>query len=164
MNMEQFRSFMPKGKMQDALAGTTVIAPINSGLRLIPNFVSIKPSFTCKLDKMIDRIWGRVKKDYYGQSHNPREFKMGSIVDSLCSSDIFVISMVVKDEFGMIDSGALEKALVKLCAFAKDNKGSVHISQYLIDDVPPLRELLDKYCAANGINCYFYAYPSLPVM
>ena len=157
-----FRSFMPKGKMQQAPEGSTVIAPVNGGLRFIPNFVGITPSFKAPLDRMIDRIWKRVKGDYYSRSSDPRNFKPGTIIDSLCASDIFVVSMVVRDApvsngyEPLINAKALEEALKKLSAFAKNDKASLHISHHLLAEVPPLPELLQKYCVDEGINCYLY--------
>lgn len=148
--------FTPRGKLQDAQPGCSVISPMNSGLRLIVNFVSIKPSFTQPLDLMIDRIWKRVKQDYYGWAGDLRNFKLGSIKDSLCASDIMVVNLLVKNEDGIVDAPALETALQKLTNFAKTEKASLHFSDHLVNEVPGLRDLADKYCATNGVNCYFY--------
>ena len=151
--------FTQKGKMQDAPKGQSVIAPINAGLRFIPNFVSIKPSFTSPLDIMLERIWRKVKQDYYSKSAEPRTFKLGAIFDTLCSSDIFVIGMVVKDEEGRIVADALETALQNLAKYAKSEKASLHISEHLSNDVSALRELVQRHCADVGVNCYFYSNP-----
>lgn len=159
--MNQMNQFMPKGKMADAPQGATVISPLNAGLRLIPNFVSTKPSFSAPLDVMLGKIWARVKQDYFGWSGDIRTFKLGAIKDSLCASDLMVVSLLVKNDDGIIDGAALEKALQNLTSFAKSEKGSLHISDYLCQDVPALRDLVDKYCASAGINCYFYPVPSL---
>ena len=154
--------FTQKGKMQDAPAGSVVIAPVNAGIRIIPNFVSIEPKFDYKLDIIIDRIWNRVKQDYYAKISDFRNFKLGTIIDSLCASDIFVVSMVVRNKDGVIDATGLETALKNLTNYAKPHKSSLHFSLLLAEEVPPLRDLVKRYCADEGINCYFYAVPKSP--
>lgn len=166
MNKEfDMTRFTQKGKMQDAPKGQSVIAPINAGLRFIPNFVSIVPTmpgtgksnFSSPLDITLERIWRKVKQDYYSKSADLRTFKLGSIFDTLCSSDIFVVGMVVKNEEGLIVADALVAALKNLAKYAKSEKASLHISEHLSDDVPALRELIQLHCADVGVNCYFYA-------
>jgi hypothetical protein len=151
--------FTVKGKMQHAPQGASVLSPLNAGTRLIVNFVSLGPKFDQPLDKLIERIWNKARQDYFGWSGDIRNFKLGNIKDTLVNSDIMILSLLVRDEKGVVDGEALEKALDKLTAFAKMEKGSIHISQFLIDEVPALKELVDKHCASNGVNCYFYDLP-----
>ncbi len=151
--------FMPKGKMQNAPTGASIIAPVNAGLRLIVNFGSAKPSFDQELDKMLTRVWARTRQDHFAWTGDIRTFKLGNIKESLVASDIMIINLLVRDKDDMIDGSALEKALTNLAAFAKMEKGSVHISQLLIDEVPALKELVNKHLAENGVNCYFYTKP-----
>lgn len=152
--------FTPMGKMQQAPAGASVLSPINAGTRMIVNFVSLGPSkFDQKLDKMLERIWNKVRQDYFAWSGDIRGFKLGSIKDTLVNSDIMILSLLVRDKDGIVDAAALEKALQNLAAFAKYEKGSIHVSELLIEEVPALKELVKKYIAETGINCYFYDSP-----
>lgn len=151
--------FTPKGKMQDAPPGASIIAPVNAGLRLIVNFGSAKPAFDQKLDKILSRVWVRARQDHFAWTGDIRTFKLGNLKDSLVASDIMIINLLVRDKDDMVDGPALEKALTNLLAFAKMEKGSVHISQLLIDEVPALKELVGKHLAENGVNCYFYTKP-----
>lgn len=151
--------FTPKGKMQDAPQGASIIAPVNAGLRLIVNFGSAKPAFDQKLDKMLTRVWVRARQDHFAWTGDIRLFKLGNIKESLVASDIMIVNLLVRDKDDMVDGAALEKALTNLAAFAKLEKGSVHISGLLIEEVPALRELAGKFLSENGIHCYFYESP-----
>lgn len=151
--------FTPMGKMATAPQGSSILAPINSGTRMIVNFVSQGPKFDQKLDKMLERVWRRVREDYFGWSGDFRTFKLGAIKDTLVASDIMILSLLVRDKEGIIDAAALEKALQNLAAFAKVEKGSIHISELLIQEVPALKDLVKKYIAENSIHCYFYDLP-----
>lgn len=152
--------FIQAGKMQQAPEGSSIIAPINSGLRIIVNFVSITPKFDQKLDKMLEKVWRRVREDYFGWAGDFRTFKLGNIKDTLVASDIMILNLLVRGKDNIIDSEALEKALKALTEYAKYNKGSLHVSQLLIDEVPALRELVKRHASDNGINCYFYDLPA----
>lgn len=155
-----FNKFMVPGKMQQAPAGASILCPINSGLRMIVNFVSLGPKFDQKLDKMLERVWNRVRQDYFSWSGDIRGFKLGAIKDTLVASDLMILNLLVRDEEGIIDADALEKALQNLSGFAKTEKGSIHISQLLIDEVPALKDLVKKYISDAGIHCYFYDLPA----
>lgn len=144
------------GKMQQVPGGQSVIAPINAGQRIIMNFVSEGPKFDQKLDKMIERVWKRVRDDYFGWASDLKNFKSGAIKDTVVASDTYVVNMLVRDKNNVVNSSALEKALEQLSKFAKSEKCSVHISELLVEEVPALKPLVQKHIAANGINCYFY--------
>jgi hypothetical protein len=153
--------FTPMGKMQQAPAGASILAPINAGTRMVMNFVSLGPSkFDQKLDKMLERIWNKVRQDYFSWSGEIMNFKLGNIKDTLVNSDIMILSLLVRNKEGIVDAVALEKALQKLAAFAKYEKGSIHVSELLVEEVPALKELIKKYIAETGIHCYFYDAPA----
>lgn len=151
--------FTVQGKLQQTPPGSLITAPLNAGTRLIINFVSLGPKFDQKLDKAIEKVWRKVREDYFGWSGDFRTFKLGSIKDTLVNSDTLVVNLLVRDKEGIVDATGLEQALKKLAEFAKVEKGSVHISQLLIDEVPALKDLVKKYLSEIGINCYFYESP-----
>ena len=160
MNQLPFSNkFTPSGKMQD-VSGVSIISPMNSGTRIIVNFVSQGPSkFDQPLDKMLERVWRTVRTDYFSWSGDFRTFKMGSVKDTLVASDIMILSLLVRDKEGIVNAEALELGLKNLAAFCKFEKGSVHISELLIQEVPALKELVKKHIAETGIHCYFYTAP-----
>lgn len=161
--MNQFVPFLNrftvKGKLQDAPPGSTIICPINSGIRLIVNFVGFGLKFDKKLDKILSKVWEKVRQEYFYWSGDIKTFKPGNIKEVLVASDIMIVHMLVKNKDEVVISEALEKAMQNLANFSKTEKASVHISELLVEDVPAIKELAKKYLSDAGIHCYFYKAP-----
>ena len=148
--------FVPTAKLQDIPRGSSIICPINSGTRLIMNFVGLELKFDSKLHKILEKVWNKVRQEYFYWSGDIKTFKPGNIKEVLVSSDIMIVHMLVKNKDGIVMADALEKALQNLANFSKVEKASVHISNLLVEEVPALKELAKKYLSESGIHCYFY--------
>jgi len=149
--------FTPKGRVKQV--DSTILAPENSGLRLVLNLVGLDGSFKSDLDLMLAKKWSKVKENYREWFVGQHNFKLGSLREVAVASDTWVVNALVVGKDGSVDAAALNAACKKLGEFAKQEHASVHVSNMVADKVPALSELLNKYLTDNGINLYYYTEP-----
>lgn len=159
-NTPTLTKFTVPGKIKK-VSGFQVISPINSGLRFVLNFVGPDGKYTHPLDQMISKVWTKPKADYVNWYGSRQKFSMGEIKETPVSSDIWVIHMLVRDKEGAIDLKALDAAVKKLVSFAKYEKASLHISDFLIKEAPFMQELTEKVIAVEGLHSYIYETPEV---
>jgi len=135
----------------------TVTAPEQAGLKFVLNAVSQNGEFKAPLDTLLTKRWSKTKEDYKGWYATQHNFKMGSLHDTAVASDTWVVSMLVKDKDGVVDTVALATAMKKLTAMCKYEHASVHVSNLLLADVPALGDLIKTALLDEGINVYFYS-------
>jgi hypothetical protein len=149
--------FTPQGKVK--VVQSSVLNPENAGLRLIVNLCSKDGKFENKLDKLLTSKWNRVREEYKGWYASQHNFKTGELMHMAVSSEIWVVSLLVREADGKIDDKTAAKAVSKLAALAKYENASVHCSNILVEEYPQLKDLLVSSVAQNGTHTYFYDEP-----
>ena len=134
----------------------TILAPENAGLRIIFNIVGQDGKYEGKLDKLLNKRWATTRTDYKGWWASQHNFKAGQSMTTAVASDCWVVQALVKDKEGKVDSKALNTAVNALRRTAREDSGSVHVSEFLCEEVPELKALLTEHLVEEGINVYFY--------
>lgn len=150
--------FITPGKVKQVNA--TIIAPELAGLRLVLNACGQNGKFESKLATVLTKKWAKVREDYKGWYATQNNFKMGSIHSTAVASDTWVVNVLVEDKDGNVDQVALQIAVKKVAALAKDEHASVHVSNLLVVSMPTLQSLLVKHLVEEGINVFFYTEPT----
>src|SRR5271165_2421109 len=135
---------------------SSVLNPINSGLKLVVNLCSQTGKFEQELDKSLTKKWARVREDYKMTYATQTNCKLGSLVESSVSSDTWVMNMIVRNKQDELDDAGLTLAVKNLAKLAKYEKASVHVSAKLFTDVPKFKELVDTLVVAEGVHLYIY--------
>lgn len=136
----------------------SILAPENSGLRFVlsVNNLAGKPEGNTLLP-IFDKKWKKVREESRGWFANKTgAYKLGAINTTAVQSDTWVIHCLVQDEQLKTSAKAVEECLKKVCASAKAEKASVHISSLLVKEIPQLAELAKTQLLDNGISVYFY--------
>jgi hypothetical protein len=146
--------FVQSGRVKTVQS--SVLNPVNSGLKLIVNLCSQTGKFEQELDKALTKKWARVREDYKTTYATQTNCKLGSLVDSSVSSDTWVMNMIVRNKEDVLDEAGLTLAVKNLAKLAKYEKASVHVSAKLFTEVPKFKELIDTLVVAEGIHLYVY--------
>ena len=136
----------------------SILTPHNAGLRFVLSPVNLTGKYAKHpLFPVFEKKWKKVKEDAKGwYSNKTGEYKLGAINTSAVQSDTWVIHMLCQDDEGTTSLSALENCLKKVCASAKYEKASVHVSSLLTASVPELSELLTKYLVNEGVSVSYY--------
>lgn len=150
--------FIQKGKTK--IVNASIVSPENAGLRFILNLVGQDGKFNSPLSLILAKRWSKVKEDNSYWFATQLNFKLGQLNDTATASDTWVVSALVFDKNGKLDSKALEVAVKKLGEKAKFENASLHVSTLLTSTTPELENLLLKYCIEQGVGTYFYNEPT----
>lgn len=150
--------FTAPGKTK--IVNATILAPENAGLRFILNVVGQNGKFTSPLSLLLAKRWAKVKEDNSYWFATQMNFKLGALNETATASDTWVISALVEDKAGKVDSKALQTAIKKLGEKAKYERASVHVSTLLTSTIPELENLLVKHLLEEGVSVYFYNEPT----
>jgi hypothetical protein len=71
-------------------------------------------------------------------------------------SDVWIIPMLVQDEDLKTDVKALETCLKAVCASAKYERASIHVSSVLTDAIPELTSLITTHLVEEGVSVCYY--------
>lgn len=146
--------FVQAGRLREVQA--SVANPINSGLKFVVNFASQNGKFDKGLDKMLTKKWSRVNSDYKTVYAIQTNCKLGFLVESPVASDIWVLSLIVRDKNDALDEKGLQTAMTTLSKKALYEKASVHFDKQLFGDMPTLADLVQKHLLDVGVNVYVY--------
>lgn len=150
--------FQKQGKVK--LVKSSILTPQNAGLRFILNFASVSGSTSHPIYELFDKKWARVKSDAKNWFVNKTgEYKLGAINNTAVQSDTWVIHMLCAKEDGAVDLAGLEECLKKTAALAKYEQATLHVSTVLTEEVPELKDLVDKHFLQNGISVSYYEEP-----
>lgn len=152
---------MIKGKMKQVVGH--ILNPENSGLRFVLNFTSQNGTYDSPFEKILAKQWANSKSSFKEAYATQFNFKLGNIMPATCASDIWTINMLVKDKAGKMVPTALDAAMKKVGELAKYEKGSIHISNMLLEEEPTMKDLAVKYFVDNGLNVNFYIEPEKQV-
>lgn len=143
-----------------------IFVPACGGLRLV---LMLNRKGFAQPSKLHEKIAGRwanslvTAKEWFVTNHN---YKMGSIKEVAVLSDLWLVQCLVMNEEGVVDQVALTKALKDVVRLSKQNGGTVHVSNLLVDEVPVevgIEALLktvvadDKGVNDKGIAVYMYS-------
>ena len=146
--------FATKGKTK--IVKGSILAPENAGLRFVLNSFGMSGKPESDLFSLFDKKWSRVRSESRGWYATRQNFKLGSVNNTAVQSDTWVLTMLVKDEEGLLDEKALDMCLKKICDMAKYERATVHVSSLLTDEIPALAEKLNTAMVDNGVSVVFY--------
>lgn len=136
----------------------SILYPENAGLRFVLSINNLQGKADGNpMLPIFDKKWKKVREESRGWfATKTGEYKLGAIRNTAVQSDTWVIHMLCQDEELALDTKGLEECLKKVCALAKYEKASVHVSTLLCDQLSDLKSLLNKEVLSNGVNVYFY--------
>lgn len=146
--------FVQAGRLREIQA--SVANPINSGLKFIINFASQNGKFDKDLDKVLAKKWAKVNTDYKTVYAIQTNCKIGFMVETPVASDIWVISLIVRNKNDELDEKGLQTTMVALAKKALWEKASVHLDKKLFVSMPTLADLVQKHLLDAGVNVYVY--------
>ena len=148
--------FQPQGKTK--LIKGSILAPENAGLRFVLSVNNTQGKVEGNpLLPLFDKKWKQVRAETKGWfATKTGAYKLGAINTTAVQSDTWVIHMLCQGDDLQVDAKGLEDCLKKVCASAKYEKATVHVSTVLTDAIPELTELLTKQLVENGVSVYFY--------
>jgi hypothetical protein len=149
------KRFQQPGKVK-TIKGT-ILAPENAGLRFVLSVNNLAGKPENPMFPIFDKKWKKVREESRGWFANKTgAYKLGAINTTAVQSDTWVIHMLCQDESVATDLKGLEECLKKVCASAKYEKATVHVSTVLTNAIPELAELLNKQLIDHGVSVYFY--------
>jgi len=151
--MDTVDRFAPKGKTK--VVKGSILAPENAGLRFVLNSFSMSGKPEGELFALFDKKWSRVRTEARGWYATRQNFKLGAVNTTAVQSDTWILTMLVKDEDGKLDEGALDVCLKKICDMAKYERATIHVSCLLTDDLPVLKDKLDAV-VEKGVSVVYY--------
>jgi len=154
MTTNQNDRFSQKGKKKEI--NGTILLPQVAGLRFILNYLSMSGKPSGDLMKVLDRKWPKIKAESKGWFASRENFKLGSISITAVQSDTWVITMLCQDESGTLNSDALDSCLKRVHQLAKQEKASIHVSQFLVDQMPEINAKLDDVMINDGVSVSIY--------
>jgi len=148
--------FAQKGKVK-VIKGS-ILMPENAGLRFILNIVNTAGKTDSNpLYPLFDKKWRKVKEDAKGWWANKTgAYKLGAVNQTAVNSDVWVIHMLCQNDDGTVDASGLKACLTKVCAQAKYEKATVHISTLLTSQIPEFAGLLNSELIENGVSVNLY--------
>jgi hypothetical protein len=147
--------FQVKGKVK-VIKGS-ILMPENTGLRFILNVNNMVGTAESPLYPLFDKKWKKVKEEARGWYVNKTgAYKLGAVSTTPVQSDVWVVGMLCQDEKLKTDLKAVEDCLKKICASAKYEKATMHVSTLLVNAIPELQELLTQHLVNNGVSVSYY--------
>ncbi len=149
--------FQPQGKVK--LVKGSILAPENAGLRFVLSINNLagKPDNN-PLYPIFEKKWKKVKEEAKGWfATKTGAYKLGAINVTAVQSDTWVIHMLCQDENLTTHVTALSECLKQVCAKAKYENASVHVSSVLLEAIPELKDLLISSISTQGVNLLVYS-------
>jgi hypothetical protein len=153
--------FQPKGRTK-VIKGS-ILAPENAGLRFVLSVTNTagKPDNN-PLYPLFEKKWKKVREEARGwYATKTGAYKLGATNTTSVQSDTWVIHLLCQNDEFQTDEKALKECLKKVCASAKYEKATVHVSTVLTDSIPELVGLCQSELIDNGVSVYFYEEPSV---
>jgi len=149
------KRFAVKGKVK--IISGSVINPEMAGLRFILNAVNTAGKTDSDLENLLDKKWKKVKAEVRGWFVNKTgAYKLGAVNTIAVQSDVWILNMLCKDDNLMMSEKGLEACLAEVAKLAKYEQASVHVSSFLLKEMPNAQELLNKHFSNNGILTCIY--------
>lgn len=156
--MSTNNTFQPQGKVK--LISGSILSPHNAGLRFVLSLNNTAGLPESPLYPLFEKKWKKVREEARGWYTNKTgAYKLGATNTTAVQSDTWVIHMLCQDDNLQTDLKAVEECLKKVCASAKYEKATVHVSTLLTDAVPELEGLLTTQLVEQGVSVYYYKEP-----
>ncbi len=143
---------------------SSILNPNDGGLKMVLSVANMagKPEGNLLLS-VFDRKWKQVRAEAKGAFANKTgAYKLGALLNPVAvNSDIWVMPLLCMDASLKVDVKALESCLKAVCASAKYEKSSVHVSTVLTVAIPELADLLNKHLVEEGVSVSFYQEPTV---
>lgn len=150
--------FQQPGKVKVIKA--SILNPENAGLRFVLSVNNMAGKPENPLFPIFDKKWKKVKEESRGWfATKTGAYKLGATNVTAVQSDTWVIHMLCQDEKLKTDLPGLKECLKKVCASAKYEKATVHVSTVLTGAIPELTDMLTEQLVENGVSVYFYQEP-----
>ena len=146
--------FVSKGKVK--VVKGSILTPEYAGLRLILNFVNKNGKPEGPLYDIFDKKWKKIKEETKGWYASRVNFKLGEVSTIAVQSDTWVINCLCQNEENTVQEEALDNCIKKIFTVAKNEKASVHVPNFLMQEFPKLMEKLNTQLVDNGINVSIY--------
>lgn len=157
--MNAANPFQPQGKVK--LIKASILAPENAGLRFVLSFTNTAGKPESPLYPLFEKKWKKVREEARGWYTNKTgAYKLGATNTTAVQSDTWVIHLLCQNDDLETDLKGLEDCLKKVCASAKYEKATVHVSTLLTDAVPELEGLLTTALVEQGVSVYYYQEPA----
>lgn len=157
--MSEQSRFQQAGKVK-VIKGS-ILAPENAGLRFVLNVNNMAGKAESPLYPVFEKKWKKVKEEAKGwYATKTGAYKLGAINTTAVQSDTWVYHLLCQKEDLTTDVNALKECLKKVCASAKSEKSTVHVSTLLTKHIPELTDLLNKELVEKGVSVYYYEEPS----
>ena len=156
MNDNFVNKFQPAGKVK--VVNGSILAPENAGLRFVLSLNNLAGKTDDNpLYPIFEKKWKKVKEEAKGwYATKTGAYKLGAVNITAVQSDTWVIHMLCQDESLKTKVSAVEDCLKQVCAKAKYEKASVHVSTLLLNSIPELKDLLNKHIVSEGLNILIY--------
>lgn len=147
------------GKAKIKLCGNLLLETETSALKIVLNVCNVssdkfKPK-QYRTAALLNNRWKKVAELDRSFSYT-RNFKLGEVNTSAVQSDVWVVSMVCQEE-GKTSLDHLKTCLKKVADMAKYERGYVHVSHLLFEDVPELtNDLLKEFFVDKNVNVFVY--------
>src|ERR1039458_1396323 len=87
--VKEVNRFIQPGK--ERLVKASALQPVNSGLKLLINVCAQNGQYDQPFDKELAKKWSKVREDYRRAYVSNTNFKLGCLIDTAVSSDIWNI-------------------------------------------------------------------------
>lgn len=155
---ETAKKFQQPGRVK--VINGSILAPENAGLRFVLSVTNLKGESKSPLYPLFEKKWKKVKEEARGwYTTRTGAYKLGATNITAVQSDTWVIHMLCQDEELTTKTDALETCLKEVCAKAKYERATVHVSNLLTSAIPELQDLLTKHLVSEGVSVYYYNEP-----
>lgn len=146
--------FVTHGKTK--LVNGSILMPELGNLRLlvVPSSETGKPDG--ELYTLLEKKWKSAKAEFKGWYAHHMDFKLGSVHTTAVQSDTWLLHCLCINKKGEVDTAALAACVKKVAAMAKYERGSVHVSTLVTDQMPEIMDLMNSEMIEKGISVYFY--------
>jgi hypothetical protein len=154
--MENAKKFQQAGKLK-VIQGS-ILNPHNAGLRFVLSFTNLAGKIDGNpLYPIFEKKWKKVREEARGwYATKTGAYKLGAINTTAVQSDTWVIHLLCQDEELHTNVDGLRDCLKKVCASAKYERASVHVSNLLLSVHPEVKPLIQEQLIDNGVSVYFY--------
>jgi hypothetical protein len=132
------------------------LSPELSSLKLVICPVQKSKTQTLDIFNNVSRRWisvdSKMKEWFVGQ----RKFELGNIQDIAVQSDTWIVLAMVYDANGNFDKSALKTALVNTTKLAIETKGSIHISDEILNIDDSVLDIFKEAVVNEGVNLTIY--------
>lgn len=132
------QALIKKGKLKEST--NSIFTPEFTNLKIVPVLLGLNGKPDSEFYNKMDKIWFRAKpeaKVWYGSR---QYFKLGNVKETMVQSDTWVVHCVCKDEKDKLSKEAVVSCFKLLSKMAIDEKASVHLSKFVLDELSSLED------------------------